>query len=1155
MAVVGEAKIVVRAITTQVKPDIERGLRGLSGTVEKAGKDMGRSFERGFGPDTEAARLKLEALSRAGFVLQGVIGSLGGAISSVIVSLGSLAGAAGGAVASVGALSGVVAALPAGLGAAKLGLSGIGAALGEADQQGSSFGGTIVDVREQLQQLKFDAEQAALSEDQAALNLEKARNNLLRVQDLAPNSMIRRQAELDFAEAELAYRRAKDRNNDLQDELANPDFSSGGSGGAASESAYDKLLPSQKRFVDFLKTLEPLLKDLKSASADSFLPILESQIRRLIDYEPGVGSFFDVLREGIQQSALGLGRATINFTDFLTDAENLNELSTIFRNIRDTLGSFGTVFGNVFDSFLSITEASDSTTRKFLGFLESKTGTFARYLDTEQASGDLEKFFERAGELAADFGEIFGNIGGFINDLIRDSFSQNSGGQIMLDWLKSATQGWQDLRETVGESGFQEYMADTAVNAVAVLQSIGSFIAEFGKLSDMPQIREAARNFQGAADSFGTIIEEAIKVSPIFAEVVDNLLRITAVFADSSAAEMFFEILKTSTEAVAELLENELIANFVNFSGVLFAIALAAGTVFKTVNFFTLALLGFGTTLRTNFIALQAEMARTTIAARVLGTAMRAIPFVAFAAAAATGLTMLGNGIAEDLVGETITAEDQLTGMFKTGVDGGKVLTGVMENLQGTFRTKDGFFSPASSIALEDGIKTGEEFSSVLRAVSGDFDEIGKASSRGLVESSVGLTLLFNPKQTKQVMDSIVSYEKFEQQLENVGSALSNVAEKDIVKATSAFKDMTEEYDLNEKEAGALLDQMPDFREELKRQANAAGLAGSDQELLNIALQEGGDYYRTAGDAANPYIDILSELEREAQEAADKIDELEDSLFNFGNETLNARAAARRLETQKNRLKETIDEVIESETGLSGAINDAGTGFDIQTESGLKLQNQIDSLAESATDQAEANYELSGSTEDLEKDMKDARKQVEDFAKDAGLSEDAAKDLSEMLVGNDYVIEMKIKEITEEEARAATAEVEKRFAELANEMFKLNPGSEFWKDATLGEYTKSVQNLYSSSDGMGRKDGGFISGAGTGRSDSIPAMLSNGEFVVNSRATRQNRALLEAINSNSNVSMRPSIAVTVNPSQGMDERELADLVSRKIAFDIRRGSI
>ncbi|RZI91680.1 MAG: tail length tape measure protein [Pseudomonas sp.] len=52
----------------------------------------------------------------------------------------------------------------------------------------------------------------------------------------------------------------------------------------------------------------------------------------------------------------------------------------------------------------------------------------------------------------------------------------------------------------------------------------------------------------------------------------------------------------------------------------------------------------------------------------------------------------------------------------------------------------------------------------------------------------------------------------------------------------------------------------------------------------------------------------------------------------------------------------------------------------------------------------------------------------------------------------------------------------------------------------------------------GFSTGGYVSGSGTGTSDSIPARLSNGEFVVNAKATSRNRDLLEAINSNERVS-------------------------------------
>ncbi|MDF2232170.1 phage tail length tape measure family protein [Albimonas sp. CAU 1670] len=68
-----------------------------------------------------------------------------------------------------------------------------------------------------------------------------------------------------------------------------------------------------------------------------------------------------------------------------------------------------------------------------------------------------------------------------------------------------------------------------------------------------------------------------------------------------------------------------------------------------------------------------------------------------------------------------------------------------------------------------------------------------------------------------------------------------------------------------------------------------------------------------------------------------------------------------------------------------------------------------------------------------------------------------------------------------------------------------------------GYSTADVANQYASY-GLGRTGavalagGGRVVGPGTGTSDSIPALLSNGEFVVNAAAANRHMALLEAIN-------------------------------------------
>ncbi|MBU9692173.1 phage tail length tape measure family protein [Burkholderia multivorans] len=64
-----------------------------------------------------------------------------------------------------------------------------------------------------------------------------------------------------------------------------------------------------------------------------------------------------------------------------------------------------------------------------------------------------------------------------------------------------------------------------------------------------------------------------------------------------------------------------------------------------------------------------------------------------------------------------------------------------------------------------------------------------------------------------------------------------------------------------------------------------------------------------------------------------------------------------------------------------------------------------------------------------------------------------------------------------------------------------------------------------------RASGGPISGPGTGTSDSIPAMLSNGEFVVNAASTKKYRSLLESINSGHMAHFATGgIAATLAPS-------------------------
>jgi hypothetical protein len=153
-----------------------------------------------------------------GYVLGPAIYAVVGGVSALVVGLGTLVASAAGAAASLAAVGASLLSLKIGFSVANFALKGVSQAVNQASAAGGGYTKTIKEMREELQQLRFDAEEAGISEKEAALNVEKARQNLLRMQDLPPNSIARREAEIEYERAEFAYRKAIDRRVDLAEE-------------------------------------------------------------------------------------------------------------------------------------------------------------------------------------------------------------------------------------------------------------------------------------------------------------------------------------------------------------------------------------------------------------------------------------------------------------------------------------------------------------------------------------------------------------------------------------------------------------------------------------------------------------------------------------------------------------------------------------------------------------------------------------------------------------------------------------------------------------------------------------------------------------------------------------------------------------------------
>jgi hypothetical protein len=589
VAVVGEAHILVRAITTGVQNDIKRafqGLSGESGAARRSGESLGDAFSRGFSrsngstftkiaegintmnPAAAQAAKRFQSLVRIGYTVGSALSLVVGGIASLASGFISLIGAAGMASTSLLGVVGAFVNLRIGAFAASFALKGISQAFSAATGANGGMGKSLAEINKQFRELKRNAESAAMSEKRAALELQKARANLQRVQDLPPNNMARREAELAYEEAELNYKQAKERSADLNEELKK------GPEGIPRTDPYAGLTKSQKAFAEALVKLKPKLDELREAVAAGFLPILEEQLNRL-----AYGPFFDVVKEGLSKVAVALGNGARNLVDFIVKAENIEKLRTVFGNAVPTIEGFGTILGKAYDSFLSVLIFADPLVKQFVAFLDRNLTKFSDFMNAPENKAEIEGFFATVSQLATDFGDIFKNVFGGIGNIFAANVGPGSGGQKMVDYLKEITGAFANL-ETIDGKPIAEFFSEAADNAISALGMLGGFLKEIFGVADNPNLKIAFDTLKEAAPDFGDVLDKIIDALPSFATLVTDLISITNSFTDTGSITTFFDTLSGITGVVDKAFGNETVQKILGVSGQVFAFGSAASLGF-----------------------------------------------------------------------------------------------------------------------------------------------------------------------------------------------------------------------------------------------------------------------------------------------------------------------------------------------------------------------------------------------------------------------------------------------------------------------------------------------------------------------------------------------------------------------------------------------
>jgi hypothetical protein len=288
------------------------------------------------------------------------------------------------------------------------------------------------------------------------------------------------------------------------------------------------------------------------------------------------------------------------------------------------------------------------------------------------------------------------------------------------------------------------------------------------------------------------------------------------------------------------------------------------------------------------------------------------------------------------------------------------------------------------------------------------------------------------------------------------------------------------------------------FRNNLGELVPTVQQTASDQRQLSAATDQAAG---SAQAAVDPTAAFKAELDAAAA-AADNAKKETDE-FKLALDLLTgAHVSAIQVEAA---YQEALDAAKGAVEGLDGAVVNETGSLDLNSEAGRKASAVLLDVRDSGNDLI-ATLQTQGATEDVVR-AKDAelRGSFIETARQMGFTGADAETLADQILGIPAERETRI--------IANTRQAYEELRKFLQTEYKINVGV---------TYGQARGGAAAAPGRTGLADGGLVVGPGTGRSDSIlgldaeagvpTAWVSNGEFVINQRATRKHRALVEAIN-------------------------------------------
>lgn len=396
--------------------------------------------------------------------------------------------------------------------------------------------------------------------------------------------------------------------------------------------------------------------------------------------------------------------------------------------------------------------------------------------------------------------------------------------------------------------------------------------------------------------------------------------------------------------------------------------------------------------------------------------------------------------------------------------------------------------------------------------------------------------------------------DRAKERMAQLDEALASLASSGNAEEAAAIfeeiKDRAKEQGLSVERVKELF---PEYEEELKR-------ATAENEKTAEAMKGSGNAAKQQEEETSAAADALEEMESRATELDDALTVLNATMGNVEAESAYEQA----IDDATERLKEYREGVREGDIATKGMKN----ALDLSTQAGRDNAESLRNLWQRSSEYATKTLEVTGSQKQANQVLKQGREELVDVATEFLGSRKKAEEYITEVLGIPKDVSTAIKQPGIHAARDNAKDLDGKTRNIPNAVktWISAPGIHNvidWVGDLIGEIDniptyKEVQIEQQVNREGGRyATGGYVAGPGTGTSDSIPARLSDGEYVVRAAAvSKYGTAMLSAINgmqyaSGGYVGMRMAQGGAVSTGSDGGEQVTYNFYPRSVDVDER----